>query len=218
MINVCESYSPLSLVAFSILFLYALSVSVALYLFSVTTNTKHSMENRNVITKKSDITHEALVTRAPSYRFEEENTKRTSSELTRRGQRWSRHASWNLPMAPRHVNNVTNVREHGLEQIMAILTEFKVDPIRGFLPHHDPLQRLPYARYHLWEDLGDDLPKLLGARLGQARAPLRKLPMLSTDKLVTEGELRRAHLLLCLFAHAYVWGGTSPYDTIPEGL
>jgi hypothetical protein len=39
-------------------------------------------------------------------------------------------------------------------------------------------------RYHLWEDLGDDLPKLLGARLGQARDPLRQLPVVLTDKLV----------------------------------
>lgn len=90
--------------------------------------------------------------------------------------------------------------------------------ITGFLPSQDPLQRLPYARYHLWEDLGDDLPKLLGARLGQARCPLKQLPVLSTDKLVTDAELKRAHLLLCLFAHAYVWGGNTPIDTIPEGI
>ena len=33
---------------------------------------------------------------------------------------------------------------------------------------------------------------------------------------VTYAELRRAHLLLCLFAHAYVWGGPEPLDHIPE--
>lgn len=42
--------------------------------------------------------------------------------------------------------------------------------------------------------------------------------MLSTDKLVSDEELRRAHLLLCLFAHAYVWGGVEPIDEIPEGI
>lgn len=61
------------------------------------------------------------------------------------------------------------------------------------------------------------MSKLLGARLGQVRDPLRQLPALNTDKLVTEAELRRAHLLLCLFAHAYVWGGPEPLDHIPEG-
>ena len=66
--------------------------------------------------------------------------------------------------------------------------------------------------------MGDDLPKLLGARLGQARDPLRQLPVLMTDKLTTDDELRRAHLLLCLFAHAYVWGGNEPMDHIPEGI
>ena len=35
---------------------------------------------------------------------------------------------------------------------------------------------------------------------------------------VTYAELRRAHLLLCLFAHAYVWGGPEPLDHIPEGI
>ena len=35
---------------------------------------------------------------------------------------------------------------------------------------------------------------------------------------MTYAELRRAHLLLCLFAHAYVWGGPEPLDHIPEGI
>ena len=72
--------------------------------------------------------------------------------------------------------------------------------------------------YYRREDLGDDMSKLLGARLGQARDPLRQLPVLKTDKLTTDDELRRAHLLLCLFAHAYVWGGIQPMDHIPEGI
>ena len=149
-----------------------------------------------------------------------------SSEYTRRGQLWSKHASWHLPKAPRmsivqlekQMGYGTSIHLQGLEHVTAILNKFDVDPRRGFLPSQDPLQRLPYARYHLWEDLGDDLPKLLGARLGQAREPLRQLPVLATDKLVTDAELRRAHLLLCLFAHAYVWGGPQPIDVIPEGI
>ena len=155
--------------------------------------------------------------RQRSYRIEEEGKKRSSSEITRRGQLWSRHASWHLPMAPRVVERGA-FQIQGIEQVTAILRKYDVDPLRGFLPAQDPLQRLPYARYHIWEDLADDLPKLLGARLGQARDPLQQLPVLSTDKLVIDAELRRAHLLLCLFAHAYVWGGLEPKDCIPEGI
>lgn len=158
-----------------------------------------------------------------SYRIEEENARALSSEYTRRGQLWSRHASWHLPKAPRTDLSRAQIESQylgnqGLDRILAILKNYNVDMITGFLPPSDPLQRLPYARYHLWEDLGDDLPKLLGARLGQARDPLSQLPVLRTDKLITDAELRRAHLLLSLFAHAYVWGGTSPIDRIPEGI
>ena len=160
-----------------------------------------------------------LPRRHSKYRIEEEDTKKLSSEYTRRGQLWSRHASWHLPLAPRDIQlGIQEQQLQGIEHVSAILRKYDVDPHRGFLPSQDPLQRLPYARYHLWEDLADDLPKLLGARLGQAREPLRQLPVLSTDKLVTDAELRRAHLLLCLFAHAYVWGGLMPLDVIPEGI
>lgn len=157
-----------------------------------------------------------------AYRLDEELSRKSSSEITRRGMLWSRHASWHLPTAPRSRNRTSSVASvhdtEGLEHVAAILKKFDVDLKRGFLPSQDPLQRLPYARYHIWEDLGDDLSKLLGARLGQARDPLRSLPVLKTDKLVTEAELRRAHLLLCLFAHAYIWGGTEPLQELPEGI
>ena len=159
----------------------------------------------------------ALLHRQRSSRIEEEGKKKKSSEITRRGQLWSRHASWYLPGAPRIVEHAINQMQ-GIEQVTAILRKYDVDPHRGFLPAQDPLQRLPYARYHIWEDLADDLPKLLGARLGQARGPLEELPVLSTDKLVIDAELRRAHLLLCLFAHAYVWGGLEPKDSLPMGI
>ena len=67
--------------------------------------------------------------------------------------------------APRQ--RVMKLNGEGLEHVLALLKKYDVDPVRGFLPSRDPLQRLPYARYHIWEDLCDDLPKLLGARLGK---------------------------------------------------
>eukprot|EP00600_Ochromonadales_sp_CCMP1393_P011398 CAMPEP_0175007498 /NCGR_PEP_ID=MMETSP0005-20121125/6443_1 /TAXON_ID=420556 /ORGANISM="Ochromonas sp., Strain CCMP1393" /LENGTH=1042 /DNA_ID=CAMNT_0016262943 /DNA_START=38 /DNA_END=3166 /DNA_ORIENTATION=+ len=157
----------------------------------------------------------------PAYRMDEENRKMVSSELTRRGSLWSKHASWQLPKAPRAVPRKfsdADTYAQGLHHIKAILDKYNIDMVTGFLPPQGPLQRLSYARYHVWEDLGDDLPKLLGARLGQARGPLRRLPVLSTDRLITDAELRRAHLLLCLFAHAYVFGGNEPRDVLPEGI
>ena len=170
-------------------------------------------------TSSSSMSPKPSLPKRRSYRIEEEGVKKQSNEFTRRGQLWSRHASWHLPGAPREIERLINAQQlQGIEHVSSILRKYDVDPRRGFLPGQDPLQRLPYARYHLWEDLADDLPKLLGARLGQARDPLRQLPVLSTDKLVTDAELRRAHLLLCLFAHAYVWGGQQPLDVIPEGI
>jgi indoleamine 2,3-dioxygenase len=90
----------------------------------------------------------------------------------------------------------------GIDDILALLKQYDVSPQRGFLPDKDPIQRLPHEKYYIWEDLADDLPKLLSARLGQVREPLSRLPIISTDELTTVEELRRAHLVLCLFAHA----------------
>lgn len=190
-------------------------------------STSHSNDLLTANEGLPTVAHEPLPTHAPisrslSYRMEEENSRKSSSEFTRRGQLWSKHASWNLPNAPRVLHTKFGSKPRyaaqGMQHVLSILSKYNVDPRRGFLPSQDPLQRLPYARYHLWEDLADDLPKLLGARMGQARGPLRQLPILKTDKLVTDAELRRAHLLLCLFAHAYIWGGPEPLDVIPEGI
>lgn len=155
--------------------------------------------------------------RKPSYRFDEENFKNRSSEYSSRGRVWLSRPNWHLTSAPRANDDPRLLHHSNLDHVLSILRKYDVDPYRGFLPSQDPLQRLPYARYHIWEDLADDLPKLLSARLGQARDPLKQLPVLSIDKLSTDRELRRAHLLLCLFAHAFVWGGNEPLDYIPEG-
>lgn len=84
------------------------------------------------------------------YRIEQEQTKGQSSEYTRRGMLWSSHASWHLPSAPRQTPQTRDLDPQGLEHIIDLLRKYDVDPVRGFLPQQDPLQRLPYARYHLW--------------------------------------------------------------------
>ena len=181
---------------------------------------KYQSSTINTPTIAAAVSTEYNLVRKPSYRIEEERSKLSSSEYTRRGLLWSKRASWNLPTIKRQKHNMiyNHATQAGVELIKSILDRYDVDMVTGFLTASDPLQRLPYARYHLWEDLADDLPKLLGARLGQAREPLKHLPVLAIDKLITHAQLRRAHLLLCLFAHAYVFGGNEPLDAIPEGI
>ena len=155
-----------------------------------------------------------------SYRFDEESPKIKSSEYSSRGALYFQKANWELPDAPRNqvINYGIYTGNCGIDNITTLLRTFMVDPDTGFLPSQEPLSRLPYARYHVWEDIANDLPKLLGARLGQARGPLKRMPVISTSKLNSEPELRRAHLLLSIMAHAYVWGGIEPMDVVPEGI
>lgn len=135
-------------------------------------------------------------------------------EAASRSPAWLKHPTWHIPSLEREKIQVFS----GIDTILSTLSYYNVSAQRGFLPEADPLQRLHLQQYYMWEDLADDLPKLLSARLGQVREPLARLPVISTDELRTEGELRRAHLLLCLFAHAFVWGGTPVMEFIPKGI
>ena len=113
-------------------------------------------------------------------------------------------ATWSLP----HVN-----REVHISEVHEILNRYQVSPTRGFLPHSDPLQRLP-EKYKQWELLSKDLSGLILAR--QVRHLLQKLPVIAIDELRTQDQLRRAHLILCCLAHAYVWATSEPADVIPK--
>ena len=120
-------------------------------------------------------------------------------------------ATWSLP----HVLRENNKVEAGDSDIEHILKRFEVSPTRGFLPHSDPLQKLP-AKYRDWEVLSQDLSGLILAR--QIRHLVDNLPVISLDELTTQDQLRRAHLILCCLAHAYVWATAEPADTIPKGV
>ena len=119
---------------------------------------------------------------------------------------------------PSHRADDVTFPHPSLNRAKDVLKAHDVCPSRGFLPSEDPLQRLPRAEYKLWDNLGFELPSLLSARFGRARAALSQLPIISTEKLTSNAELRRAHLLLSMFAHAYVWGGNTPMDVIPKGI
>lgn len=75
----------------------------------------------------------------------------------------------------------------------------------GFLPDDEPLKRLPSPYYAPWEFILDDLPSLIKKRT--IRRVVDLTPVLSTGKLHTEGEWRRAYVVLSFLAHAYIWGG-----------
>jgi indoleamine 2,3-dioxygenase len=77
----------------------------------------------------------------------------------------------------------------------------RVDTERGFLPLPDPLTHLP-QEYAVWDDVGQDLPKLLATR--QARTVLDSLPVLDSERL-PNAAVPRAMLLLSFFGHAYVY-------------
>lgn len=85
----------------------------------------------------------------------------------------------------------------------------------GFLPADAPLKVLPDPYYAPWEKVIQHLPELLKA--GRLRSDVDSLPVLSTDKLRTEAEWRRAYVILTFFTHAYVWGGEKAEEVSGSG-
>jgi len=83
----------------------------------------------------------------------------------------------------------------------------------GFLSKDAPLCRLPDPYFAPWESLMQDLPNLLSAQTLRKHAD--QLPILSTTCLATEAEQRRAYVVLCFLAHAYIWGGNTASDASP---
>jgi len=71
---------------------------------------------------------------------------------------------------------------------------------RGFLPYHNPLQRLSDSYYQPWEDTIKNLPELIAANT--LRRVLEELPVLDTVKLKGR-ELQRAMSILCFFMHGH---------------
>jgi len=96
------------------------------------------------------------------------------------------------------------------------LEDYEVHPERGFLPAEDPLPYLEDPYYAPWEQIAADLPKLLVAR--KLRSVVDGMPRLTTERLQTEREVRRAMMLLSYIGHGYVWNGDAPAERIPANL
>lgn len=95
------------------------------------------------------------------------------------------------------------------------LSTFEVDPIRGFLPTSDPLDRLP-ATFTAWEDLVARLPALMA--VGRAREEVSRLAPIVAETLLDDRQRWRAYLLLSLIANAYVMDGAHAKEplTVPR--
>ena len=90
-----------------------------------------------------------------------------------------------------------------------------VDPIRGFLPKHDPLLKLP-PYFKPWEDVAGELPKLLAN--ARARDAIDAMPALDAEKLRGNRQINRAMMLLSYLGHAYVWQDGKARDRLPAQL
>ena len=79
----------------------------------------------------------------------------------------------------------------------------------AFLPEHSPSKLLSDSYYEPWELVVQHLPSLIGNGIRKA---VEQLPVLSTDRLKSEAEWRRAYVILAFLTHAYVWGGDKPEE------
>ncbi|OAX77453.1 hypothetical protein ACJ72_08249 [Emergomyces africanus] len=96
------------------------------------------------------------------------------------------------------------------------LADYGISPVTGFLPEQPPLQKLPDLYYAKWESIVANLQALLLSH--RLRPSIDKMPILTTERLKTEPEWRRAYVLLAFMLHAYIWGGDAPAEIIPKSI
>ncbi|KAH6887697.1 Indoleamine 2,3-dioxygenase [Thelonectria olida] len=97
----------------------------------------------------------------------------------------------------------------------AELNKFAVSS-NAFLPEQNPLKQLPDAYYEPWELVASHLSSLIES--SRIRRAVDDLPVLSTDRLRSEPEWRRAYVILAFLTHAYVWGGETPEEILPPQI
>jgi indoleamine 2,3-dioxygenase len=84
------------------------------------------------------------------------------------------------------------------------LADYQISVDNGFLPADSPLDRLPDPYYGPWEDVATNLRNLLVSK--EIRKVVDELPLLSTSRLQTEAEWRRAYVVLGFMTNSYIWG------------
>ncbi|CAH0048183.1 unnamed protein product [Clonostachys solani] len=105
--------------------------------------------------------------------------------------------------------------ETPFQKSQADLQEFLVTR-NAFLPESSPLERLPDSYYEPWEAIARELPKHI--KQDTIRKVVADLPVLSTDRLQSVEEWRRAYVILAFMTHAHIWGGDKPAEIIPPQI
>eukprot|EP00118_Oscarella_pearsei_P027603 m.311206 g.311206 ORF g.311206 m.311206 type:complete len:395 (+) comp62026_c0_seq1:61-1245(+) len=103
-------------------------------------------------------------------------------------------------------------------QRVLCLEDFCVSPTRGFIPDEDPLIHLP-PYFDPWTSLSVRIASLLQDSV-TLRNCVRQLPLLDHSRLVTTGECQRAHTILTVIAHAFVWceGDAGVPEKLPSNV
>lgn len=96
------------------------------------------------------------------------------------------------------------------------LEQYALSFQNGFLPDSPPLQQLPDPYYSPWESIVANLPTRIEERV--IRQSVDELPILTTSKLASEPEWRRAYVVLAYLTHAYIWGGDTPREVRDPSL
>ncbi|KAK1820741.1 hypothetical protein LTR12_004767 [Friedmanniomyces endolithicus] len=96
------------------------------------------------------------------------------------------------------------------------LEDYDVSPTNGFLSDEPPLESLSDPYYEPWEHVINNLQGLiLSKRLHEV---VDKLPILSTSRLNSTPQWRRAYSALAFITHAYIWSSSPPSEWIPPPL
>ena len=95
------------------------------------------------------------------------------------------------------------------------LSDFGLSEEFGYMQHVDPATTLPPGN-EAWDEMGKNLPKyLMGTNFRQR---VKELPAFKIETLKTDGEIRRAFLILSYIGQAYQWSDNEPAHVLPAVL
>ena len=95
------------------------------------------------------------------------------------------------------------------------LSDFGLSEEFGYMQHTEPVATLPPGN-EAWDEMGKNLPKyLMGTNFRQR---VKDLPAFKIETLKTDGEIRRAFLILSYIGQAYQWSDNEPAHVLPAVL
>ena len=95
------------------------------------------------------------------------------------------------------------------------LSDFGISEEFGYMQHSEPVATLPPGN-EAWDEMGKNLPKyLMGSDFRQR---VKDLPDFKIDTLKTDGQIRRAFLVLSYIGQAYQWSDNEPAHVLPAKL